>query len=96
MCKDFDYLELQDGRNNLLTRWCGSRPPEALTLSFSGGELKVIFHSDKSLTYKGFRLRYEKSGELCWCRALSSNCCCRFPSFAFTPMINFEFPLQPY
>ena len=49
--------------NNRLTRLCGPRRPEVMVVPVNGDDLQLVFHSDKSVTFRGFKLRYTKTGE---------------------------------
>lgn len=55
----YDYMELFDGYDSTaprLGRYCGSGPPEEV---YSAGDSVLVkFHSDDTITKKGFHLRY--------------------------------------
>lgn len=55
----YDYMELFDGYDSTaprLGRYCGSGPPEEV---YSAGDSVLVkFHSDDTISKKGFHLRY--------------------------------------
>ncbi|XP_063066835.1 bone morphogenetic protein 1-like isoform X2 [Engraulis encrasicolus] len=55
----YDYMELFDGADAKaprLGRYCGSGPPEEI---YSAGDaIVIVFHSDDTISKKGFHLRY--------------------------------------
>uniref|UniRef100_A0A452TJ39 Metalloendopeptidase n=1 Tax=Ursus maritimus TaxID=29073 RepID=A0A452TJ39_URSMA len=56
----YDHLEVYDGRDTkapALGRFCGSKKPEPEVYS-AGDSVLVKFHSDDTITKKGFHLRY--------------------------------------
>uniref|UniRef100_A0A2I3RPZ3 Metalloendopeptidase n=1 Tax=Pan troglodytes TaxID=9598 RepID=A0A2I3RPZ3_PANTR len=56
----YDHLEVFDGRDAkapVLGRFCGSKKPEPEVYS-AGDSVLVKFHSDDTITKKGFHLRY--------------------------------------
>ena len=57
----YDYLEIYDGESdtaNRLGKLCGGEIPD--TVESSGPQLFLRFHSDSSVAFKGFKLRYVK------------------------------------
>ena len=62
-CK-YDYLEVSNGKTrdsaNQIAKLCGTELPKPIT---SGGpHLFLKFHSDSSMAFKGFKLRFNKTG----------------------------------
>ncbi|XP_042234787.1 cubilin-like [Homarus americanus] len=63
----FDYLAIRDGGSAdspLISKSCGTTLPEPVRST--GNQLFVVFHSDHSITFRGFRARYQVAcgGEL--------------------------------
>ncbi|KAK2117838.1 Bone morphogenetic protein 1, partial [Saguinus oedipus] len=56
---DYDYMELFNGFDSSAPRlglFCGSGPPEVV---YSAGDSVLVkFHSDDTITKKGFHLQY--------------------------------------
>ncbi|KAI5100082.1 bone morphogenetic protein 1 isoform X1 [Silurus meridionalis] len=55
----YDYMELFDGPDTIaphLGRYCGSRPPD--DLSSAGDTILIKFHSDHTVSKKGFHIQY--------------------------------------
>ena len=55
---DYDYFEVYDGTNTsapLLGRYCNNNPPPA-TLTSTGGDIFIKFHSDRYTEEQGFKI----------------------------------------
>lgn len=65
-CK-YDYLEVSNGETrdsaNQVAKLCGTELPKPITSS--GPHLFLKFRSDSSMAFKGFKLRFSKTGLLC-------------------------------
>ncbi|XP_078353385.1 cubilin-like isoform X6 [Oculina patagonica] len=53
---NYDYLEITNENNQTFGKYCGSR--SGLTVVVTGQYVVLKFHSDRSFTYKGYRLTF--------------------------------------
>ena len=64
-CK-YDYLEVSNGQTtdsaNQVAKLCGTELPKPITTS--GPHLFLKFRSDSSMAFKGFKLKFTKTGAI--------------------------------
>ena len=60
----YDWLKIMDGSTTLLEETCGSNVPTKLLSQTN--KVEIIFHTDFSVTKRGFKLQWKASIESKW------------------------------